>query len=47
MHTVRDLNAHGMPYLMRELSSCFSRKHLFPFTVSVSHYLGLNHCDVP
>ena len=32
---------------MRELSSCFSRKHLFPFTVSVSHCLGLNHCDVP
>ena len=36
-----------MPYLMRELSSCFSRKHLFPFTISASHFLGLNHCDVP
>ena len=29
------------------MSSCFSRKHLFSFTVSVSHVLGLNHCDVP
>ena len=47
MHTVRDWDAHSMPYIMRELSSCFSRKHLFPFTISVSHFLGLNRCDVP
>ena len=47
MHTVRDLNAHWMPYLMRELSSCFLGKHLFPLTVAVSHFLGLIHCNVP